>query len=93
MRTSPSVPEMVMAPELALIVALDRLLDLLHPTLVAQHPTMLSEPWRSRDPPTLRLALRVVRDGDRLRRRLQNYRNAVEDALQHAKQVDDELPF
>jgi hypothetical protein len=93
MRKSPSVPEMIMAPELALIIALDGLLALLRPALVAQHPTVPTELPQSRDPPTLRLARAVLRDGLRLRRRLRNYRDAVEHALTHAKQIDDQLPF
>jgi len=89
----PSVPQILLAPELPLVTLLERLLDLLRPTLVAQHPTLATETARSGDPPTLLLARALLRDGDRLRRMIRCYERAVLESVANHTRIDDELPF
>jgi hypothetical protein len=90
---SPTPNELVAAPELALLVALHQLLDLVSFTLAAVHPELASEPsllhpW---DPRAV-LADQIVQHGARLANAMNRYRAATLAAL-HRPDTSDDLPF
>jgi hypothetical protein len=96
-RSPPSVPptanELLAAPELAILGALEQLLDLVNFTLVALHPELASEPslLHSRDPQAA-LAEAIAEHSARLASAMTCYRTAVLAAL-HRPDTDDDLPF
>ncbi len=85
--------ELIAAPELALLAALDQLLDLVNFTLVAIYPRLASElsllhPSDSQ----VALAEQIVQHGARLTRAIARYRAATLAAL-HCPDTNDDLPF
>jgi hypothetical protein len=84
--------ELAAAPELALLIALDQLLELVNFTLVAVHPGLASEPSLLY-PPDLQavLADQIVQHGARLAKAMSRYRAAVLAEL-HRPDTSD-LPF
>jgi hypothetical protein len=89
----PTAHELIAAPELAILIALDQLLDLVSFTLVAVHPGLTSErsvlhPLDSQAV----LADQIVRHGACLATAMTRYRAAVLAAL-HRPDTDDDLPF
>jgi len=96
-RSPPSLPptanELLAAPELAILAALDQLLELVNFTLVALHPELASEPslLHPRDPQAA-LATAIAEHSARLSSATIRYRIAVLAALQRPD-TDDDLPF
>ena len=96
-RSPPSVPstanELLAAPELAILGALDQLLELVNFALVALHPELASEPslLHPRDPQAA-LAEAIAEHSARLASAMTRYRAAVLAAL-HCPDTDDDLPF
>ena len=85
--------ELVAAPELAILAALDQLLDLVNFTLVAVHPGLASKPSRLPLPdPQSILAGQIVRHGARLAKAMGRYRAATLAAL-HRPDTNDDLLF
>lgn len=89
----PTAHELIAAPELAILLALDQLLELMNVTLVTVHPGLASEPslLHPLDPQAV-LADQIVRHGARLATAMTRYRAAVLAAL-HRPDTDDDLPF
>lgn len=89
----PNARELIAAPELATLRALQQLLELANATLVALYPELASEPslLRPRDPHAL-LADHVVCHSAHLATALTRYCAAVLAAL-HRPDTDDDLPF
>lgn len=98
-RSSPTVPaslssnELLAAPELAILIALDQLLELVNFTLVAVHPELATEPSRLH-PLDLQavLADQIVQLGAHLAEAMARYRAASLAAL-HRPDTSDDLPF
>jgi hypothetical protein len=85
--------ELIAAPELAILIALDQLLELVNCTLVSVHPGLASERSRLHPlDPQAALADQIVRHGARLATAMTRYRAAVLTAL-HRPDTDDDLPF
>lgn len=84
---------LVQAPEMAVLRVLDETLDAACFALFAEHPSLVLEDARRHDPPTLRLAQRLVRRAALMSRDLQRYAAAVDDALRPAESNDLDLPF
>jgi hypothetical protein len=85
--------EIAAAPELALLVALDQLLELVNFTLVAVHPGLASQPSLLHRPDLqAALADQIVQHGARLAKAMAHYRAAVLAAL-HRPDTNDDLPF
>jgi hypothetical protein len=90
---SPTPNELIAIPELAILVALHQLLDLVNLALAGVHPELASEPsllhpW---DPRAV-LADQIVQHGARLAEAMARYRAATLAAL-HRPDSDDDLPF
>ena len=84
------------APELGVITLLDETLHLALLALAAEHPTLDRGDHvhdRSRSPPTLRLANRIVDRVQALHRLLDRYRAAVTDALAAPEQDEIDTDF
>jgi hypothetical protein len=87
------VHELIAAPELAILIALDQLLELVNFTLVAVHPSLASQCSLLRPPdPQAVLADQIVRHGACLATAMTRYRAAILAAL-HRPDTDDDLPF
>lgn len=85
--------ELIAAPELALLAALDQLLDLVNLTLVAIYPRLASElsllhPLDSQ----VVLAEQIVQHAARLAKAMARYRAATLATL-HRPDTNDDLPF
>ena len=87
------IASLLVAPEIALIAVLNHALELLLPTLLAQHPTLKSELGRATDLPTLRLARALLADTQQMRRSLRRYQRAALRLLPQATTVQCDLPF
>ena len=98
-RAVPTVPaslssnELVAAPELAILIALDQLLELVNFTLVAVHPELATEPSLLH-PLGMQavLADQIVQHAARLAKAIARYRAAVVAEL-HRPDTGDDLPF
>ncbi len=88
-------PELLaQAPEMAILRLLDEALDTACFALLAEHPSLLMEDARRDDPPTLRLAQRLMRRAALMERDLRSYAAAVDDALRPPSSDDlPDLPF
>ena len=89
---APTPQELVVTPELAVLAALQHLIELVSLSLVASHPELASERsfLRPLDPQAV-LADQLIQLGARLARATTRYRVAVIAAL-HRPDTDD-LPF
>lgn len=89
---SPTPHELVVFPQLALLAALQQLLELTTLTLAAIHPDVVVDSIRFR-PPDLRAALadRIIELGGCLAKAATGYRVAAIDSL-YAPDTDD-IPF
>jgi hypothetical protein len=87
-----TAPELVAAPELAVLVALQQLLELTTLTLAAVHPELVSDRsyLRPLDPQAV-VADQLIKLGARLTKAVTCYRAAAIAAL-HAPDTDD-IPF
>ncbi len=98
-RRAPPLPtpdELADAPELALLHALDPILELVSRTLVAAHPE-LGDPeapfWVRDASRTTRKADDILATAHRLQRHLRGYRMAITLARDQRLEVDPEIPF
>ena len=94
---SPTVPDLVDAPELAAIILLEHALDVAVSALVAEHMTLIDDFHRPQEQgPVVSLAHTIRRRAGALRDTLVRYRRAVRDAATSAaadSAPDDDLPF
>lgn len=91
-----TVPDLVLASELAAILLLEHALDIATQALLAEHPTLIDDFARARDDaPALSLAHGICLRAGALEDMLRRYRRAVRDApTSRADDVDDpDLPF
>ncbi len=95
-RRIPTPDELAGAPELALLHALDEILDLAPHVLVAAHPE-LGDPdapyWVREASRTTRKADDIVATAHRLQRHIHAYRRAITLAREQRLEVDPEIPF
>jgi hypothetical protein len=91
----PTVPDLVLAPELAAIVLLEHALEVTANSLVAEHLTLTDDFHRPRDQgPVVSLAHTICLRAAALRDTLVRYRRAVRDAAPHDDDTaDDDRPF
>ncbi len=92
----PTVPELVLAPELAAIILLEHAINVAGQALLAEHPTLIDDFARARDDaPILALAETICRRAAALEQSLRRYRCAVRDASSPSRNDDapDDLPF
>lgn len=93
----PTVPNLVLAPELAAIILLEHALDVAAHALLAEHPTLIDDFAIARDnAPVLSLASRICFRATALADTLRRYRRAVYDAARAQTSDDDDgsdLPF
>ncbi len=92
----PTVPDLVVAPELAAIILLEHALDVAASALVAVHPTLVDDFHRPREQgPVVSLAHTICLRAGALRDTLVRYRRAVRDAAASATHSasDDDIPF
>ena len=90
----PTVPELVLAPELAAIILLEHALDVAVSALVAEHPTLVDDVARQRDgDPAVALAHAICRRSGALEDMLRRYRRVVRDAARSTVAREDDLPF
>jgi hypothetical protein len=91
----PTVPDLVVAPELAAIILLEHALDVAASALAAEHMTLIDDFHRPRDQgPVVSLANTICLRAGALRDTLVRYRRAVRDAASAAHDApDDDLPF
>jgi hypothetical protein len=74
----PTVPELVLAPELAAVVLLEHALDVVREALLAEHPALADDFRRPNDDgPVLSLANTICLRAPALRDALRRYRQAV----------------
>ena len=95
-RPVPTPYDIADAPELALLHALDEILDLLPRTLVAAHPELgdPEAPFRARETSrTLRKANDIVATAHRLQKHLRAYRAAITLANDQRFENDPDIPF
>jgi hypothetical protein len=94
---SPTVPDLVNAPELAAIILLEHALDVAASALLAEHLTLIDDFHLPREQgPVVSLAHTICRRAAALRDTLVRYRRAVRDAAASAdadSAPDDDLPF
>jgi hypothetical protein len=92
----PTVPDLVVAPELAAIILLEHALDVAASALVAEHMTLIDDFRRPREQgPVVSLAHTICLRAAALRDTLVRYRRAVRDAAASAADnaSDDDIPF
>lgn len=89
----PTVPDLVLAPELAAVILLEHALDVTRDALIAEHLTLIDDLRRPRDDgPVVFLANTICVRAVALRDSLQRYRRAVRDAAT-SPAPDDDTPF
>jgi hypothetical protein len=88
-------PELLLqAPEMAVLRVLDEALEAACFALFAEHPSLVMDDARRDDPPTLRLAERLIRRATTMSRELRRYAAAIDDALRPPAPDDgSDLPF
>jgi hypothetical protein len=93
----PTVPDLVLAPELAAIMLLEHALIVATHALIAEHPTLVDDFARARDDaPALFLAHRICLRAGALEDMLRRYRRAVSDAARRHSvndNADSAQPF
>lgn len=94
-RPPPTVPDLVVAPELATLALLDAALEVAVAALLAEHLTLIDDLRPpSQDGPVVELADVVCRRAGSLRDVLARYVRAVRDAASQAPvDPDADLPF
>lgn len=91
---SPSPPDLVLAPELAILAVLAHVLDAAAAALLAEHPTLIDDFRRPRDDGrVLALASTLCRRAAALADTVANYDRAVRDAMAPTNDADQDLPF
>ena len=87
---APTVPDLVVAPELAAIILLEHALDVVREALLAQHPTLIDDSRRPDvDGPVLSLANTICLRAPALLDTLRRYRRAVRLATSSSQPDDD----
>jgi hypothetical protein len=92
----PTVPDLVVAPELAAIILLEHALDVAASALLAEHVTLVDDFHRPREQgAVVSLAHTICRRAGSLRDTLVRYRRAVRDAAASCADnaPDDDIPF
>ncbi|HSP99368.1 MAG TPA: hypothetical protein VL049_19270 [Candidatus Dormibacteraeota bacterium] len=93
----PTVPELVLSPELSTVFLLEHALQAASAALLAEHPTLIDDYARARDrDPVVALALVICRRSAALEAALRRFRRAVRAAHDAASSPDDnndDLPF
>jgi len=96
LRRIPTPDEIAQDPELALLHALDQILNLVPRVLVAAHPE-LADPdapfWVREASTTTRHANHIVLDAHRLHQHIRAYRTAITMAREQRLESDPETPF
>ena len=96
LRPIPSPHEIAVDPEIALLHALDGILDLVPRVLVAAHP-QLGDPdapfWIREASTTTRHGNHIVAAAHRLQQHIRAYRDAITLARDQRFQSDPEIPF
>ena len=90
---APTVPDLVLAPELAAIMLLEHALDVAKDSLVAQHPTLIDDFHCPREQGAVVFLAHLICQREAvLRKTLWRYRCAVRDAVARAPEdtPDDE---
>lgn len=89
----PTVPDLVLAPELAAVILLEHALDVLRDALLAEHLSLVDDFRRPRDDgPVVFLANTICLRALALRDTLRRYRRAVHDAAT-SPAPDSVIPF
>jgi|HubBroStandDraft_1064217.scaffolds.fasta_scaffold25032_5 hypothetical protein len=92
----PTPPDLVLAPELAILSVLAYVLDTATAALLAEHPTLIDDFHRPHDDgPVVSLANTICRRAAHLGDSLAAYDRAVRDAVgstDHAE-ADEDIPF
>ena len=92
----PTPDELVDAPELAILHALDQILNLAPRVLVTAHPQLAdtSAPfWLIEASKTAQTAADIVAEAHQLQRFIRAYRRAISLSREKREQVDPEIPF
>jgi len=92
----PTPDELVDAPELAILYALDQVLILAPRVLVTAHPQLADTGapfWIIEASKTAQTAAGIVADAHQLQRLIRAYRTAVSLARDQRSEVDPEIPF
>ncbi len=92
----PTPDELVDAPELAILHALDQILSLAPRVLVTAHPELADGEapfWAVEASKATKTAADIVADAHRLQRRIRAYRRAVSRKRDQRYEVDPETPF
>ena len=92
----PTPDELVDAPELAILHALDQILILAPRVLVTAHPQLADTGaplWIVEAPKTTQTAADIVAEAHQLQRFIRAYRRAVSLARDQRAEVDPEIPF
>ena len=92
----PTPDELVDAPELAILHALDQILNLAPRVLVTAHPQLADTGapfWLIEASKTAQTAAGIVSDAHRLQRLIRAYRRAISLARDQRSEVDPEIPF
>jgi hypothetical protein len=92
----PTVPDLVLAPELAAVILLEHALDVVREALLAEHPTLVDDFRRPHDDGhILSLANKICLRAPALRDALRDYRRAVRLASPSptSQTADDDLAF
>ena len=93
---APTVPELVLSPELSAVFLLEQALHVTCSMLLAEHPTLIDDYARLRDhDPVIALAYVLCRRCHALEGTLRRFRAAVRAAFDAASAPDDnsDLPF
>lgn len=91
----PTPYDLMSAPQLAIISVLDRTLEMLALTLLAQHPDLFDheKPYWIRDDLSVGRAEKVLSDIDELCSSLEAYRYSLSDEMVPDPPPDDTFPF
>jgi hypothetical protein len=92
----PTPDELVEAPELAILHALDQILSLAPRVLVTAHPELADEAapfWVVEASKITKTAAGIVADAHRLQRLIRAYRSAASLTRNQRSEVDPEIPF
>ena len=90
----PTVPDLIVDPELAAIILLEHALDVAPDALLAEHPALIDDFRGPRNQgPVLALAHTICVRAAALRDILRRYRHAARDAAMTPEPPDDDIPF
>ncbi len=91
---TPTPPDLVLDPELAVLSVLAHVLDIAAAALLAEHPTLIDDLRNPhQDGPVVSLASTLCRRASALANTLAAYDRAVRDAAAARTDADQDLPF